>query len=144
MEYQNISHRCVQEICDFADLLNPDLPQTKSLNKNVTEHDGVFLVRISDVDRYYKKYAPKTLRYDRKQENILGSPINFGEAKGMTFSRSLIYPHGPLQKYLATKKLSDAKKGIAKIYVAVTRARQSTCFVVPDNFESDFVPFWAP
>lgn len=144
VKYQNVSHRCVQDICDFADRLNPELPVTESLNKQETEHDGVFLVRSSALTGYFETYAPQTLRYNRRRNDVLGTPINFGEAKGMTFPRTLIYPHGPLQKYLASAKLKDAGKEIAKIYVACTRARQSTAFVVPDNFQSEFVPFWQP
>ena len=112
------------------------------MNKVDTGHDGVFLVRSSDVTAYFEAFAPQTLRYNRTHKNVLGRPVNFGEAKGMTFERTLIYPHGPLQKYLASAKLTDAGKEIAKIYVACTRARQSTAFVVPDNFASELVPFW--
>ncbi len=59
--------------------------------------------------------------------------MNFGAAKGMTFDRTLIYPHGPLKKFLATGKHADAGKELDKIYVAITRARQSVAFVVNDN-----------
>ena len=51
----------------------------------------------------------------------------------MTFDRTLIYPHGPLRKYLSTGKLADAGKDLSKICVAATRARQSTAFVVEDG-----------
>lgn len=142
IEFQNVSHRCIQSICDFADLLNPDLPVTKSLNETVTDHDGVFAVRIGNVDEYMHHFAPQTLRYNRAQRAVLGRPINYGEAKGMTFERTLIYPHGPLMKYLSTGNLKDAGKEIPKIYVAITRARQSAAFVVPNNFVSDQIAIW--
>lgn len=142
IEFQNVSHRSVQSICDFADQLNPDLPATKSLNENVTQHDGIFAIRVSDIDEYMARFAPQTLRYNRTQKGIPGKPINYGEAKGMTFERTLIFPHGPLLKYLKTGNLADAGKEIPKIYVAVTRARQSSAFVVPDDFQADRLPFW--
>jgi ATP-dependent DNA helicase UvrD/PcrA len=48
----------------------------------------------------------------------------------MTFDRTLIYSHGPLPKFLQT---GDTGSEISKLYVAVTRARQSNGFVVPDG-----------
>jgi DNA helicase II / ATP-dependent DNA helicase PcrA len=40
VEYRTESHRCVQSICDFADLLYPNFPKTRSLNEVKTGHDG--------------------------------------------------------------------------------------------------------
>ena len=66
--------------------------------------------------------------------------LNFGEAKGMTFERTVIYPHNKLMKFLRTGNLEDAGAAIAKIYVGVTRARQSVAFVVPDSDQEYIVP----
>ena len=71
----------------------------------------------------------------------IGAPLNFGESKGMSFNRVLIYPHGPLLKYLKSGKLEDAGKELAKLYVAVTRARQSVAFVVPSK-PADYIVPW--
>ncbi len=139
VEFQNISRRCVQEICDFADQFYPDVPRTTSQNRTVTDHDGVFAVRKRDVKLYDGLYAPQPLRYDRRTKCDVGNPINFGASKGMTFDRTLIYPHGGLKKFLKSTKVGDAGKAIEKIYVAVTRARQSAAFVVDDDFESNIV-----
>lgn len=135
LEYHNYSHRCVQAICDFADQFHPDAPNTESKNTDVTDHDGIFAVRKSDVAAYVEKFKPKpqTLRYSRATKNVVGRPLNFGAAKGMTFDRTIIYPHGPLKTFLATGNLADAGKELDKIYVAITRARQSVAFVVEDN-----------
>lgn len=138
--YQTHSHRCIQAICDFADLFHPDFPKTESRNKTVTDHDGVFLVEESYVPAYLDAFNPQPLRYNRTQLGISGRPINYGASKGMTFERTLIYPNGPLKKFLKTGKLEDAGKEIPKIYIAVTRARQSVAFVVPDRFESEILP----
>lgn len=132
IEYQSDSRRCVQRICDFADQFYPDSPTTNSLNSNVTGHDGVFVVRTSDIEIYRNRFNPQPLRYNRTYE-IAGKPINFGNAKGMTFERTLIFPHAPLRKFLVSGKLEDAGKEIPKLYVAVTRARQSVAFVVDDD-----------
>ncbi len=133
IEYHYKSRRCTQAICDFADKLYPGLPRTESLNQILTGHDGVFAIPKSRVARYLDIFRPQPLRYDRKDKDIPGTPINFGSSKGMTFDRTLIYPHQKLKRFLMTGNLEDAGAAIAKIYVAVTRARQSTAFVVPDG-----------
>lgn len=144
LQYQSESHRCVQSICDFADLFFPGAQKTLSRNVVVTGHDGVFAIEKRHVADYCKKYDPQPLRYSRKYSDIAGSPINFGAAKGMTFDRTLIYPHGPLRKYLGSGKLTDAGKEIPKLYVAVTRARQSTAFVVEDGASLAAVKLYQP
>jgi DNA helicase-2/ATP-dependent DNA helicase PcrA len=62
----------------------------------------------------------------------------------MTFDRTLIYPHGSLRNYLGTGKLTDAGKEIPKLYVAVTRARQSAAFVVENGASLATVNFYQP
>lgn len=133
VEYETHSHRCVQAICDFADQFYPTFPKTKSRNEETTGHDGVFAIEASQVAAYFTRFAPQPLRYNRTHKGIPGSPINFGNAKGMTFDRTLIYPHGPLAKFLQSGDIADAGAEISKLYVAVTRARQSVGFVVPDG-----------
>lgn len=137
------SYRCIQTICDFADRFHPDFERTQSRNNRVTDHDGLFAVFEKDVDAYYAQYKPQILRYDRKTTTTLGHPLNFGAAKGMTFERVLIYPHGKLRTYLATGNLNDAGKELAKLYVAVTRARQSVAFVLPDTTKRAIVTFFS-
>jgi len=147
IEFQSFSYRCTQAICDFADQFYPGLPRTISLNQNVTDHDGVFAVPNSQAQEYFSRFHPQILRYSRATENVLGTPINFGEAKGMEFDRVLIYPHKKLEKFLATGRIKDAGADIGKIYVAITRAKQSTAFVVPDATTRPLFPFietWCP
>lgn len=140
IEYQSLSHRCIQVICDVADRLFPDLPPTKSLNNQVTPHDGVFLIPVSQVDRYFEEFNPQPLRWSVKTPITHGNPLNFGEAKGMTFERTLIFPHERLRKYVETGQLELDGESLTKSYVAVTRARQSVGIVVPDEFNSVLLP----
>lgn len=133
IEHHNYSYRCIQAICDFADQFYPDSPDTESKNPNVTQHDGVFAVRRGDIESYMDTYDVQPLRYNRRTKCERGEPLNFGASKGMTFERTLIYPHGPLREFLLTGTLEKAGKEIEKIYVAVTRARQSVAFVVEDD-----------
>jgi|SRR5271157_1126352 len=141
LEFQSISHRCVQAICDFADRLHPEMPKTTSLNKVVTGHDGIFAVRERDVEAYMNAFDPQTLRYDRKMKDVPGTPINYGASKGLTFEHTLIFPTGPLSKFLLTGDPKDAGS-ISKIYVAITRARQSTAIVIKNDSKSPLIPIF--
>jgi DNA helicase-2/ATP-dependent DNA helicase PcrA len=132
IEYQSHSHRCRPEICAFADRLYPDLPVTESKNHLDSGHDGVYVISTAEIDEYFKRFAPKVLRYDRRTKVSLGDPSNFGAVKGMSFERVMIFPHGPLKEFLTSGKIDDLKASIPKVYVAVTRARQSVVIVVGD------------
>ena len=143
VEIHNHSYRCVQEICDAADKLFPDVAGTISRNHTRTGHDGMFLVRQRDVGGYVERFSPQALRYNRRMKNVPGIPYNFGGAKGMTFERVLIFPHKPLETYCLTGKLEDAGRELPKIYVAMTRARQSVGIVVPNGTEGGIAPVYS-
>jgi len=100
-----------------------------SKNLSVTGHDGIFAVPKQEAAAYVARYKPQVLRYDRRTNCDGYDAINFGEAKGLTFDRVLIYPHGPLQKLLKTGSFSHITGSASKVYVGVTRARQSVTFV---------------
>jgi DNA helicase-2/ATP-dependent DNA helicase PcrA len=55
--------------------------------------------------------------------------MNFGEAKGLTFDRVLIFPHVPAAKWLRTGAIAHVQGSLSKMYVGVTRARYSVAFV---------------
>lgn len=141
IEVQNHSYRCVQPICDFADQFYPGPPKTVSKNARTTDHDGIFAVPRSSADAYIQRYHPQPLRYNRTTEGAPAEAINFGAAKGMEFERVLIYPHLMLEKFLGTGRVEDAGSALGKIYVAITRARQSAAFVVPDQMTQELFPF---
>jgi DNA helicase-2/ATP-dependent DNA helicase PcrA len=103
IEHQAQSHRCIQEICDFADQLFTDCEPTKSHNEVESGHDGVFMVRERDVSDYFNRFAPQVLRWS-KGTTTIGEPLNFGDSKGMTFDRVLIYPHTKLKNFLRSGK----------------------------------------
>lgn len=131
LETRQECFRCNQAICDFADALYPNLPPTTSRNTDVTGHDGIVFVRSSEVLNYVREHSPVVLR-DNKKVDTLGLPaINFGVSKGSTYGRVLIFPTNPMLKYLASKDLKVVGSK-DRLYVAVTRARHSVAFVVPD------------
>lgn len=132
IQHRVISHRCVQALCDMADALYPQMPLTESDNGDVTGHEGIYIVAQEQVPAYIQEFAPTVLRYDRR-EACAGLPaVNFGQSKGRTYQRVLIFPNGPLTHFLRT---ADAKhiSSPAKYYVALTRARQSVAFVLDDT-----------
>ena len=122
------SHRCNQELCDFADDLFPSLPRTTSLNHDDEEHRGVFVVDRSEVEEYVKKWNPVILRRSRSNDTGGLPAINIGVAKGSTFERVLVFPSKTMLKYVRERDLSSFKDK-ARLYVAVTRARHSVAFV---------------
>lgn len=142
IEHKSYSHRCVQAICAFADLLFPDSEPMISCNEKVTGHDGVFLIRQRDVTRYFEEYAPQVLQWSKAGGTKIGNPLNLGDSKGMTFERVLIYPHTKFRDFLKTGKMELEGQSKTKTYVGVTRARQSLAIVVPNNFAPKVVGFF--
>jgi DNA helicase-2/ATP-dependent DNA helicase PcrA len=129
IQHRVISHRCMQALCDLADALYPAMLRTQSGNAEVTGHDGIYIVTPDQVQQYVLEFAPTVLRYDRR-ETCHGLPaVNFGQSKGRTYSRVLIFPNGPLVRFLQTANTSTISSP-AKYYVAFTRARQSVAFVL--------------
>jgi DNA helicase-2/ATP-dependent DNA helicase PcrA len=132
------SWRCHQLVCDWSDALYPDMPPTTSRNLDETGHDGIFKVSADDIPAYVAKYSPQVIR-DSVRTSTLGLPaLNIGISKGSTYDRVLIFPTQPMLKYLRTADLSFLKAP-DRLYVAVTRARQSVAFVVTAG-EADFMP----
>ncbi|WAC64055.1 UvrD-helicase domain-containing protein [Pseudoxanthomonas sp. SL93] len=129
IQHRVVSHRCAQSLCDLADALYPNLPRTQSGNTDVTGHDGIYVVTPNLVQKYVLQYAPTVLRHDRRETCDGYSAVNFGQAKGRTYSRVLIYPNGPLTLFLRTADASRITSP-ARYYVALTRARQSVAFVM--------------
>jgi DNA helicase II / ATP-dependent DNA helicase PcrA len=120
------NYRCNEAICNLSNKLFTDLPPTTSGNTDTTTHDGVFLVREADIDEYLKTYSPVQLRENVKTEvNANYRVMNFGESKGLSFDRVLIYPTNPILKWLADDNSELASTSRSKLYVALTRARYS-------------------
>ena len=131
LEENSTSYRCNQEICDFADSLFPDLPRTTSANTEITGHDGVFRIRKNEVLEYVRRYSPQVLR-ERSDSAVQGlKALNIGQTKGLTYDRVLIFPTAPMAKFVKAGDDSKLKpRSRCRLYVAVTRARHSTTFVI--------------
>lgn len=129
IEEKTDCHRCNQIICDLADLLYPALPKTTSKNTATTGHDGIFLVKRSELDEYIKQHQPFLLRYDKRTKTEAHTALNIGLSKGRTYDRVLVFPTKNMVQFVNTKDHTKAGD-ISKLYVAITRARHSVAFVV--------------
>lgn len=129
-------HRSIQDICSFADMLYPSEAKAISLNKNLTELDGVFLVKEEDVIKFYNLYHPFVLKWNIKINTLGLKSTNFGDSKALTKERVLLFPTQPLLSFYIDGK--PINKDVSKYYVALTRARQSICIVVKKFPDKDF------
>ncbi|MGX8797667.1 UvrD-helicase domain-containing protein [Fusibacter sp. JL298sf-3] len=126
------SYRCNADICSYSSKLFPEYNTCGSNQSKQTEHDGVYFVKEKDVEEYIMKYNPVLLRHNRKKQVPQGSKVyNFGESKGLTFDRVLIFPTKPQLDWILGKSKKDNFKFDArcKLYVALTRARYSVGIV---------------
>jgi len=132
LETRDCNYRCNQAICDFADAIYPKMTGTTSLGVAPTGHDGIFQISPDDVTGYVEEHRPVTiLRHDKNVDTKGLTAMNIGVAKGSTFERVMIFPTQPMLKYLNDGDETKLKAP-EKLYVAVTRARFSVAFVVPN------------
>ncbi|WP_417787889.1 ATP-dependent helicase [Stutzerimonas xanthomarina] len=144
--FSSVTWRCCQAIATFSDTIfdaSWKFPVTTSENYATTSHDGVFLLKKEHVSQYVEAFQPQCLRDSMKSGKEFDlNYMNFGVSKGQTFNRVLIYPTGPIGKFISKgeplKPLSAAD-----FYVAVTRAEQSVAIVI-DKPGASILPYWSP
>jgi DNA helicase II / ATP-dependent DNA helicase PcrA len=125
-----VNYRCGKEICDLSNQLFPEHVKTTSGNNIQTGHDGVFQIMSEDVNDYLAHYNPIQLRDNSKTQVNPGFRVmNFGESKGLSFDRVLIYPTGPIVNWIFDHECELAPTSRSKFYVALTRARYSVGIV---------------
>ena len=137
------SHRNNKEICDYSSKLYPDLLVTSPCNciecrTHSSIHNGVFLVKESDKEKYLKRHNPVQLRWNVNVNTDLNySVLNFGESKGKTLDRVLIYPTDDMTKWMNSDSFELKSGTRAKFYVAITRAKYSVGIIYDyaDNLE---------
>lgn len=124
------NYRCNKPICDLSNKLFPDFQATTSGNNIETEHSGVFFIKEQDIEIYLQKFKPLQLRDSKRTKvNEKYSVMNFGEAKGLSFDRVLIYPTKPFLEWLKDNNSELADTSRSKLYVALTRARHSIAII---------------
>lgn len=132
LQTRDVSYRCNQTICDFADAIYPEMPKTRSYEVGETGHDGIFYISPKRVAEYLDEFRDVTVLRDSKRADTLGLPaMNIGVSKGSTFDRVMIFPTKPMVEYLMKRDPSKLRAP-ERLYVAVTRAKFSVAFVVDD------------
>lgn len=138
--------RSNQEIATFSDSILPQssgFPSTISKQDERTGHDGVFAVSEYHAAAYIDEFDPQPLRDSGATAREVDLPfMNFGKVKGLTFDRVIIYPTGPIRKFIqGVDTLPD--RSACRLYVGVTRARYSVAFVLPEPQDSG-LEVWVP
>ena len=124
------NYRCNKPICDLSNKLFPNFQATTSGNNFATEHSGVFFIKRQYIENYLQKFQPVQLRDSKKTKvNENYKVMNFGEAKGLSFDRVLIYPTEPFIKWLKDNNTELKETSRSKLYVAITRARHSVAII---------------
>lgn len=132
------NYRCNKPICDLSNKLFPNFQATTSGNETLTEHNGVFFIKELDIENYLQKFEPVQLR-DTKRTSVNENyrVMNFGESKGLSFDRILIYPTKPFLDWLKDSNTQLAETSRSKLYVALTRARHSVAIICKSNLNID-------
>lgn len=148
------SHRNNKPICDYSSKLHgPEQfsaiePCTCEVCRNYAEEaEGIYLVREADIENYLEKFNPIQLRWNSLQEvNPNYSVYNFGESKGKTFNRVIIYPTDKMEKWVYNNKTDLPFSTKAKLYVAITRAKYSVAIIsnFAEGIELDGVQLYYP
>ncbi|MEM9776250.1 MAG: UvrD-helicase domain-containing protein [Chloroflexota bacterium] len=140
----NVSHRNNQMICDYSAKLYSDLPAPVACQCDCCtrddEHLGVFIIKPSYVEQYLKVYNPVQLRWSAASDTHPDYKVqNFGESKGATMERVLIYPTKDMKEWIKNNSSTLSNEARAKLYVGLTRARLSSTVVLDyqegDNFD---------
>lgn len=148
------THRCVEQICAFANKLFPKFVGSHSCSchkclsrrQNYPNAKGMFLVKEENELSYIEKYSPVSLIWNSSSQKKVKTKeyYNYGSSKGLQFDATIIYPTSKLINFISREGIDLPDETRTKFYVAVTRARYSCAIVVPDNFDNTFikVPFW--
>lgn len=140
------SWRCSQVVADLADsVFGPEFefPATVSRQTEWSAHAGVFALSEANVEAYVAAHRPRLLRDSIATARDSSLPFtNFGKVKGITEEHVLIYPTAPIRKFLLTGT-ALVPQTACKLYVAITRAKHSVAFVMPDPTKTSLT-VWAP
>jgi DNA helicase II / ATP-dependent DNA helicase PcrA len=139
------SHRNNSVICKYSSRLYTEYPEVSPCScpecrTTITDHEGVFIVNVRDVDSYLKRYNAVQLRWSSTTKCNPQYPVmNFGGSKGLTLDRVLIYPTKDMVSWIRNNDFALKNETRAKLYVGVTRARHSVGilidFEVTDRFD---------
>lgn len=131
----SVSHRNNQLICDFSARLYLAMQAPVACACNECrihdDHLGVFIIKPSQVELYLKFYNPTQLRWSSSSKVHPDYAVqNFGESKGSTIDRVLIYPTKPMIDWIENNDINLKDEGRSKLYVGLTRARLSSTIIL--------------
>lgn len=130
----NKCYRCHKEIVNFVNIFYNECTPMEYTEIEEKEHQGIFIIKHSQVEEYINKYKPIQIVYDSRTKTSKQSrTITMGNSKGATYSRVLLYPTAEFKKYLLTGKGNISGITKNKLYVAMTRPINSLTFVLDDN-----------
>ena len=139
------SHRNNAVICEYSSRLYPDYEESEACtcdecrNEDV-DHEGIYVVRSKDLKAYLDEFKPVQLRWNKSKDVDKDYAVyNFGESKGQTHDRVVIYPTDKMIQWILKNDtaLSDGVR--AKLYVALTRARHSAA-IIYDYSDDEHIP----
>ncbi|MFC1705444.1 UvrD-helicase domain-containing protein [Planctomycetota bacterium] len=139
------SHRNNQSICDLSNQLYPALPPSRpcecdGCRADAASHQGVFWITREELEEYIRRFGPVQLRWSSSTVCCSEAPVtNFGESKGMSFDRVVIYPTRDMRNWILDRNQVLKEATRAKLYVAITRARHSVAFLL-EGSEASPVP----
>ena len=138
VQFRDYSYRCKQSICDLSDSLFPNIDEkTTSLNDNKCEHEGLYIVRNNEFDKYVQEHNPVVLRWSVSSKIPETSfPIevrNIGLSKGATYDHVVVICTEAFKKFIKDGSIPTSEKVKSELYVAITRARYSVAFVYDDE-----------
>lgn len=134
VQFRDFSFRCKQSICDLSDYLFPNIDEkTKSLNDKKCAHEGLYIVKSENFDKYVRDYNPVVLRWSIASKiPVTSYPIeikNIGLSKGATYDHVIILCTDAFKKFIKDGTIPPKDKITSELYVAITRARYSVAFV---------------
>ncbi|WP_335998177.1 UvrD-helicase domain-containing protein [Fusobacterium polymorphum] len=130
----NCTYRNNDLICKFANSLYPERTSTNFVYKADDESEGVKIIDKVNVDKYLEIYQAIQLRENKKTlVNNQYPYYNFGESKGLEFKRVLIYPTQAMWDWIIDNNSDLKKQSKARLYVAITRAKNSVVIVRRDT-----------
>ena len=135
----NCTHRNNDKICDLANRLYHEKKSVKYVRTATHESEGIKIIARDKVEQYLQENFAVQLRYNKKERVCEQYEYyNFGESKGLDFDRVVIYPTKDMWHWIVDDSVELKPMTRAKLYVAITRARNTVIIVRMDDRECGF------
>ncbi len=130
----NKCYRCHKDIIIFVNNFYKEYTPMEYTEIEKKEHQGIFVIRKSQIEEYIKKYKPVQIIYNTKTKSCdLSKTITMGKSKGATYNRVLLYPTGEFKNYILNGQSNIKGETKNKLYVGMTRPINSLTFVIDEE-----------